>query len=1518
MAPSIFISYRRDDAGGHAGRIFDRLRNWFEDNEIFFDVNTLDMGDVFPEHIEEAIHSTKAVLVVIGPDWLEVLNQRVEDSEIDLVRREVAMAIKKQRAGKAKILPILVGEAKMPSCNDLHENVREELGRLPDYQALTFSANQDDLEYQFERLRHCLAYVPGVPKPIFQVPPHDNLLNFHFRAAIPNPPLLPTAIQAIDQAFGAVSRALLDWPQETEGQWIERPELEQLRMLATQKEPTVTALLGGPGGGKSAILARLGTHLCEEGVVLLAMKADRLPREVAKLAQLDDYVGCGVPLAEALRRLADERRVVVLIDQLDALADLMDRRSERLSALLQLINAIRDTPNLQVLVSCREFEFRNDVRLNTLKANEVSLARPSWEQILPFLVGRGMETDGWSEEVRDVLRTPSHLAMFLDYLADGESIPTFTNYQSLLDHVIRERLENAHGGHTLKAAEHIATEMAREEELWLSRSRFSHAFGPELQNLEAEGFLIFSEDGLSLAFRHQTLFDLLRTRAFLRDGLSLAEYILDEKQESLFVRPILWSALNYLRASDVPAYHREFQRLWTHDGLRLHLRYLLIAFLGQSADPNEEEAQWLLSALNNPDFRAKILRSIAGNTGWFSRMQSRLPSLMAAPPDEAQETVGLLRSAMKWEPSAVLSLLEQYWVVHECYVPHAVAVLSGLTLWDSSSVAIAAKFADHAPGDSFCIYQLAEAISQSRPDLAPKVIARYLQAKTNRIAASATPLHNKTDSDSMESEQNARSTGQDPNSLQYEQLIDGHDDHWYGIDKLAQKAPMAFVKHIWPWLADLFERLPREAQPFVNAYRQHHGLAFTRDTNEHQPLQKAIELAIRGFAETETKAFLHFVKANKSSDIYVLHHLLALGLERIATEHPRVVLEYLLDDPRRLAVGPDLYDIHLHSKALISAVVPALGKDDACRLEKAIMGWQQYLAAPKNEDAPSRFYHQKRSRQHRLILLRSFPFDRLSPEGQRHLRGEERALPHTPDHYASVTDATSIGSPMSSEQMAKATDDHIVALFEELTDDTGWDHPRHGRFHSVGGSIPASREFAEFAKTAPDRCLRLIRRFKAGTSERPAGAALAVLGESAVAPAALIACIRELDARGFAFETFRADAARCLREIARRADGLDDAICSLLEGWMTDWHPPAIDGEIDDKADQLGNSDTSEKTGKNCVSFLWGHDGFQILPGGNYPFLDALMLGYLLRKPQEVNGWLEVLERHLKRNENPEVWSAIMTEPQYLVQADEGRALKFFDAFFDRYPEVLHTVPGVRLIGKIQDWLPGEVTSRVVDGWVSGEWAQGPQAAGEIMALKLCRNPQELEAKERIERFLSGDDYEPPVVAGLRLGVALTLVEAWHVPALRALTTPLLVRLTLTENGSVAAEALHSIFEKTDPLLADDHTRELLEALLDQPSILAGRGNRVIVDRLKGLLRAGWHPDLVYKVANALIEEAGLERGDIRPYRSVEGGLVDIALTLHRISETRMCALDLFERLMAIEIYELNDRLRMIDRSNFQ
>ena len=1279
-------------------------------------------------------------------------------------------------------------------------------------------------------------------------------------------------------------------------------------------QPAVTALLGAPGGGKSAILARLGSQLSEDGAILLAIKADRVPRTVATLTDLDAWIRCEIPAVEALRRLAATRRVVVLIDQLDALADLMDQHSQRLSALLQLVNAVRETPNLQVLVSCREFEFHNDVRLNTLDAEKVSLARLSWDRVLPLLTARRFDTGGWSEEVRNVLCTPQHLAMFIEHSAGGKDTPAFTTYQGLLDRVI-ERLRKAHGERVIRAAEHIAIRMAEEEELDLGRARFESEFGDELQALEAEGFLNRTRSGLGVAFRHQTLFDHFRARAFLRNEMSLAEHVLEEKQESLFVRPVLWSALNYLRAGDKAVYRREFGALWTHERLRPHLRHLLVAFLGQATNPDVQEALWLLPELESAELQPRVLRAMAGSPGWFARMRGRLPSLMAAAPEEAWKAVFFLARAAKFETGTVLNLVERHWIPHEPYLAHGLAVLRDLPAWDARSVDIACRLVDHAPADAFSIRHLASRISETNASLAPKVIARYLHAKLDRVNAESASRPGEPMPDASDPESGLPGYFRGASIDQYERLMDG-DSSWHGVGQLAVKAPEAFIKEIWPWLADLFGRLAHPPHPFLNEYREHHGLAFATEAGQRAPLQDAIEAAIRGFAETNAEAFLGFVATSKHSDLMVLHHLLALGLERIAAEHPDAVLAYLLEDQRRFVLG-DMFDDHRDSKALISAVAPALRHDDACRLENAISEWQRFHKAPTGEDAKSRFERRKRNREHRLRLFRAFPVDRLSPEGQRHLDEEERALPDTRDHDASFSGVHTITSPMSAEQMAKAADDQVLALFEELTDDTKWDHPRRRGRAFVGGSILASRAFAEFAGSAPERALGIIRRFEVGTMERPAGAALAALGDSAVPPSVLIASIRKLDARGFASLEFRSDAARCLRAIAGRADGLDDDICELLEGWITNWRPDVADEEVRAGNERAKISSEEESTEVRRGSILWGHGRFGILPGGNYPFLEALMAGYLLRNPEGANGWLTVLERHLGRDEDPEVWNALAVYLQHLVRADRSRAIRFFESLLELQSGILQAVSGTRLVGHILDWIPNELFGRITDHWVAGDWANGPQAAGEVWALKLCRKPDDPEATARVEQFLTEGEHEPAIASGLRLGVVHTLVTAWREPGLRALTTPLLVRLASAADGLVA-DALGSIFLKTDPLPPDNHTREFLEAILNRPLIPSG-GQEFLVMRLKGLLREGWNPLLVHAVADALARGGGPALRDIRTSTSlIAGDLADIALTLHRLPEARTHGLDLFERLMGVEAHGLGERLETLDRPAFR
>ncbi len=65
----IFLSYRREDSAGVAGRIYDRLRDHFGRDAVFFDVDSVPYGVDFQEHIESVLSQCDVFLPVIGPHW---------------------------------------------------------------------------------------------------------------------------------------------------------------------------------------------------------------------------------------------------------------------------------------------------------------------------------------------------------------------------------------------------------------------------------------------------------------------------------------------------------------------------------------------------------------------------------------------------------------------------------------------------------------------------------------------------------------------------------------------------------------------------------------------------------------------------------------------------------------------------------------------------------------------------------------------------------------------------------------------------------------------------------------------------------------------------------------------------------------------------------------------------------------------------------------------------------------------------------------------------------------------------------------------------------------------------------------------------------------------------------------------------------------------------------------------------------------------------------------------------------
>jgi formylglycine-generating enzyme required for sulfatase activity len=123
MSGQIFISYRREESSAWAGRLSDRLSNHFPSNQIFMDVDSVDLGEDFVKTIEKTVGSCDVLIAVIGKGWLiscDQEGQRRLDNPEDFVRIEIATALKRD----IRVIPVLVDGASMPPSRDLPDDLK--------------------------------------------------------------------------------------------------------------------------------------------------------------------------------------------------------------------------------------------------------------------------------------------------------------------------------------------------------------------------------------------------------------------------------------------------------------------------------------------------------------------------------------------------------------------------------------------------------------------------------------------------------------------------------------------------------------------------------------------------------------------------------------------------------------------------------------------------------------------------------------------------------------------------------------------------------------------------------------------------------------------------------------------------------------------------------------------------------------------------------------------------------------------------------------------------------------------------------------------------------------------------------------------------------------------------------------------------------------------------------------------------------------------------------------------------
>jgi hypothetical protein len=122
MGGMIFISYRRSDDSGAAGRLYDRLEQTFGPQQLFMDVDNIPPGEDFVAVLEAQVASCEVLLALIGRDWLTAADKtgrhRLDNPE-DFVRIEIASGL----AQGKRVIPVLVNGATMPRANELPEEL---------------------------------------------------------------------------------------------------------------------------------------------------------------------------------------------------------------------------------------------------------------------------------------------------------------------------------------------------------------------------------------------------------------------------------------------------------------------------------------------------------------------------------------------------------------------------------------------------------------------------------------------------------------------------------------------------------------------------------------------------------------------------------------------------------------------------------------------------------------------------------------------------------------------------------------------------------------------------------------------------------------------------------------------------------------------------------------------------------------------------------------------------------------------------------------------------------------------------------------------------------------------------------------------------------------------------------------------------------------------------------------------------------------------------------------------------
>lgn len=398
--------------------------------------------------------------------------------------------------------------------------------------------------------------------------------------------------------------------------------LSWLKTPINDKQGNLCILQGNAGVGKSVVIKELIEILDKQNIKMVCIKADSLNMlsEDISLDKLIDHIQY---------YKANQRSLVVIIDQIDALSQYLTNDRDRINIFVTLLSKFRECSDVKMIVSCRKYDLEYDHDLKSLcnNAKVIELGELSKEDVKRTLdlLCENLYTQLDTKTIK-LLQTAHLLNLFCIIYNRNSSIINYRNAHHLYDEFWKTLMCNIPANIKQEDVENALYQLV---DAILNQNTLSPIISIDSKSENVFEYLAsnnaINREGQCYSFFHQSFYDYTLARHSIDKKKNYFKWI-EKKFQGLEIRSSIKAVLEYEKDHNLDQYSYDLKLIFNSSKIRQHVKLLTLSLIVSSENICECEREVVKDVCQQDcKFLSFFVRGIH-NDKWFILLKSIVSS----------------------------------------------------------------------------------------------------------------------------------------------------------------------------------------------------------------------------------------------------------------------------------------------------------------------------------------------------------------------------------------------------------------------------------------------------------------------------------------------------------------------------------------------------------------------------------------------------------------------------------------------------------------------------------------------------------------------------------------------------------------------------------------------------------------------------------------------------------------------------------------------------------------------------